>query len=600
MSHCLRYLLGDILSLLETLPGTYGENGKLIPFHRRDFCFERVDPNGEKRTVFDEKIFSKIVRGDMGFYTGHFGRRDRGDAILFCQHLCDVMWEKQFYCGNDRDILSHLFQVEFAKLLPTVWSVRDVDQNLIRNCLDYPFIDLPDIKTEQLKRIRKGLELFLLYSIPPKERYKELTGIIDPERTQYLQRLRDKYRHHMDCRGQNNYNAYANLWFGVDSLPGKSGAKRKWSMTEAGTLRAQRFADRMIRRYPDKEDLIAAAEMELAGAKQRTDEYNLRDLHLSLYLLTDSDGMEHEVKLKYEELIAGRKESRLMADRFKRIITGRPAITIPEDIMEFLADDWELYIQQMVTESIRSGYAPISHPKLHIHSIEKQTIPGDEDAYHYNYTIGSIDFFRHLIFRRFLLGDSMFDGLRKKNPARMEELVMKYSRARFLLNEDSKVDPFYLMAGCGVWVISSDGYILISRRGNIQEKPGQLGYSAAGSAEYLSHCLDEDINALEADPFCTIQRELYEECGLLVPLEQLELISFGIDYERFLQQFSFCYFTEHTAKQLLNMARRSTSSHEQKMIALPFARDVVVDLVRQYAMEPGAIVSLFNIAESYL
>ena len=81
-----------------------------------------------------------------------------------------------------------------------------------------------------------------------------------------------------------------------------------------------------------------------------------------------------------------------------------------------------------------------------------------------------------------------------------------------------------------------------SNKGNVLEKPLDIGNSAAGSCEFSSR-LDEEasIEKLEANPFITGARELYEECFIKISPEDLYLVSFGIDYDRYLEHFSFHY-----------------------------------------------------------
>jgi hypothetical protein len=80
-------------------------------------------------------------------------------------------------------------------------------------------------------------------------------------------------------------------------------------------------------------------------------------------------------------------------------------------------------------------------------------------------------------------------------------------------------------------------------------------------------------------------------------VEKLQLISFGIDFERYLQQFSFYHRSDLTADQLLERSKHSVSCNEQVHFARPFTAENISRLIHEYEIEPGAVVSLILLWE---
>ena len=275
----------------------------------------------------------------------------------------------------------------------------------------------------------------------------------------------------------------------------------------------------------------------------------------------------------------------------------RVDVTAPhkDHVIKFIANNYrDLLLHVAMLSAKNSDYRPFSYRKVHINTCKKNNIiPGEEGRFEFYLELSPIEFFDHLIVRNYLNNVYAANGS-----------VLKEDREFFVRHVEmtttgfKDTGAFYMMAGCGVWVVSSDNYLLVSRRSNVLEKPVNLGYSAAGSCEYSSRLkAGSNVSEYEANPFLTARRELFEECALDIPIEKLQLISFGIDYERYLQQFSFYFHSEQTADQLLELSKHAESSNEQVLFAIPFTDKNISHLIHTYEIEPGAVVSLIRLWE---
>lgn len=175
-----------------------------------------------------------------------------------------------------------------------------------------------------------------------------------------------------------------------------------------------------------------------------------------------------------------------------------------------------------------------------------------------------------------------------------------------------------VFAGCGLFILTGDRcgsahrpMLLLEKRWRVSEKTGDLCYPSAGSCNYFTapayanpaqyRRLCENPAAFaayapllprEANPFETARRELFEELFLPVKTEELHLISFGVDEDRLLHQFSFLYEAEETAEEILQRADYASASEEGRTFAVPFSRRVLGLLLENYVFEPGASYAL--------
>jgi hypothetical protein len=124
-----------------------------------------------------------------------------------------------------------------------------------------------------------------------------------------------------------------------------------------------------------------------------------------------------------------------------------------------------------------------------------------------------------------------------------------------------------------------------------REEPQRGGAQQEGDAE--EDC--EYLKELEASPFLTATRELREELNLICRPEDLQLVSFGIDVNRNLQQFSFVLETAQTARRILKRKRFAATPREGFTFILPFERRAICDVLNNYQMESGAVYSLMRL-----
>jgi hypothetical protein len=164
--------------------------------------------------------------------------------------------------------------------------------------------------------------------------------------------------------------------------------------------------------------------------------------------------------------------------------------------------------------------------------------------------------------------------------------------------------------GCGVFVLTADTdeagndrpLLLLEKRWKVSEENDNLSYPSGGSCDFYTP-LDnvpferEDLKGLEADPFKTAARELHEELNILTRPDDLTLISFGIDVNRNLQQFSFLYESPQTAQIILERKRYAGTPREGFTFTLPFDRAVILDILNNYQIEAGAIYSLMRLMD---
>lgn len=94
-------------------------------------------------------------------------------------------------------------------------------------------------------------------------------------------------------------------------------------------------------------------------------------------------------------------------------------------------------------------------------------------------------------------------------------------------------EKLWANVGGGCWVITKDGYLVLSYRGNrVGEIPGIFSYSASGSYDYFSH------DGSTQTPQDAMAKELKEELGVLETntADAVRLIALGIDTERYLSR----------------------------------------------------------------
>lgn len=153
----------------------------------------------------------------------------------------------------------------------------------------------------------------------------------------------------------------------------------------------------------------------------------------------------------------------------------------------------------------------------------------------------------------------------------------------------------WAMCGGGVWIVTSDGYLAVSRRTyNVAEEAGKFGYSSSGSFDRYS---DDGKNQTPGLAMC---QELREELGLRnIRPEALTLINLGIDLDRYLIQFSYYLQIPETAEELMERkADYATTADEQMTFFVPLQKpDICYSLLEHCDFEPGAAYSLMRLLQ---
>ena len=156
-------------------------------------------------------------------------------------------------------------------------------------------------------------------------------------------------------------------------------------------------------------------------------------------------------------------------------------------------------------------------------------------------------------------------------------------------------EKLWANVGGGCWVITKDGYLVLSYRGNrVGEIPGIFSYSASGSYDYFSH------DGSTQTPQDAMAKELKEELGVLETntADAVRLIALGIDTEPYLNQNTYLRETPYTAQELnirkVNIASPN-AKREQVTLFAPLHRELHRDylkLLKTVRFEPGAAFSL--------
>lgn len=266
------------------------------------------------------------------------------------------------------------------------------------------------------------------------------------------------------------------------------------------------------------------------------------------------------------------------------------------DVSDMIPNFYNKY-KELEEASVKIGYPKISVDKLRLDSIKAEYDLAGGSAHRLTINFKSIDYFTALILRDYLTQEDN-DG--KLLPAGR----MLYLDTLPRRGEDVPPGLIWPLCGCGVWVITTDNMIIFSRRTTVLELPSNLGYSAAGSCEYTDRLMVRNAYkelGKEANPFITAQRETIEETNIPIDhllLTNFILVSLGVDIPRCLVQFSFMVHVDLTAKEVLGYYKAGAkSSGEQIISALPMRKDVLMFVLRNFEMEPGAVYSLIHIME---
>jgi hypothetical protein len=198
---------------------------------------------------------------------------------------------------------------------------------------------------------------------------------------------------------------------------------------------------------------------------------------------------------------------------------------------------------------------------------------------------------------------------------KIDELYARVVAASHTLGERGAIhilDNGATYTGCGTFVLTGDRdaegcdrpYLLLEKRWRVSEENDNLSYPSGGSCDLYvpddrvpQTAEWEALKELEGSPFITAARELREELNLICRPDDLQLVSFGIDVNRNLQQFSFVLETDHSAQHILDRKHFAATPREGFTFFLPFERRVICDILNNYQMESGAVYSLMRLLE---
>lgn len=354
--------------------------------------------------------------------------------------------------------------------------------------------------------------------------------------------------------------------------------------------------------------------------------YEIAREQLNKYPL-DMDYNPKDTVRDYEEVIRNNISHRILnLERFKfNVIESSEAKTEGWKKLGYSEEEFAERCRKKSDDSKKLGYSGESVEKLHLSAFHMgNRDPKVADSHNFIFEGNSIGYFEQIIYRDYLNGQdsTVVDTLNyKENVQKYVKSVRKKSTGFYegftenekLTSDDNhieEVDMFPFMSGCGVWIVSFDNYLILSMRSaGVYELPNKLGYSAAGSCDFNDNEILEarrrglsipvSNNGKEANPFFTASRELFEETGIQILPENLNLISFGLDFERYLQQFSFYAKSEHTASEILDIVKGATTNYEGKLFPIPFTKGSISTLIDNFYIEPGALVSLQNISKKH-
>lgn len=141
------------------------------------------------------------------------------------------------------------------------------------------------------------------------------------------------------------------------------------------------------------------------------------------------------------------------------------------------------------------------------------------------------------------------------------------------------------ICGVGVYVLTRDHKVLLSKHSaSVQVYGASWSYSASGTMDWNDR----------AHPFDEVARECYEEIGYELDTDHTRLFDFGLDTKKLYFQFSFFEQSPATAAEILRRApfARDYSAEMERVVAVPFELESIVERVTQGSWEPAAAASL--------
>ena len=548
---------------------------------------------------------------DRMFYSGNDVNREK-HINSFAVTLASALRKHNYCCNGDREILEHLLCDVVHDIMlndrprpsnkDSRIGLKGTEKNQVQNLVEAPFvfgIDYDGFFQSQLYETFLGLIKIavkcrnVVEDEEVRESYEDWT-------VYYAKRVKQIYKYHMDAKAKDPSTSFFFPKKPSNSDPITPTAEQ---IQKAKTIANAIFVQGDQRRNLTENCFRQAKLLPLSDWVNKQKKAAERDdIRWRWFPLPQS---QECIPIPYNEVISYDTPA-VTRGQFK-IDVDEEFICIPDDL-KILHDNREIMHLAQRRDSINVyKYKPISARKIHIASLLKSEIDSqDVTDYKWHMTIKPIDYFEQITMRSFF--QNRLKDLDVYEDADIA-LRKKYDETLFVNQMGFSNAPAHFFAGCGVWILSKDGYLMVSFRGKLFEKPGRLGYSSAGSCEYSDRLAlrgkegaTKEIAGLEleADPFKTAKRETKEECNIEIPLEELELVSFGIDFDRYLQQFSFFYRSALDADTIISLSQRAISTNEQVLFALPFNNEAITVMLTNYELEPGAIASLLNIAKKYL
>jgi hypothetical protein len=137
------------------------------------------------------------------------------------------------------------------------------------------------------------------------------------------------------------------------------------------------------------------------------------------------------------------------------------------------------------------------------------------------------------------------------------------------------------ICGVGIFVISRDGYILVTKHSDKSHVyPGRLTFSASGTMKWGVH----------PHPFAVIICKAFEEIRHQVNPAELRMIGFGLDARRLYFQFSFC---EEAVAEMAEIKKLCPSRSDPHL--LPFEIGPIMDSLMTECWEPAAEAALLTL-----
>jgi 2-polyprenyl-3-methyl-5-hydroxy-6-metoxy-1,4-benzoquinol methylase len=144
------------------------------------------------------------------------------------------------------------------------------------------------------------------------------------------------------------------------------------------------------------------------------------------------------------------------------------------------------------------------------------------------------------------------------------------------------------ICGVGVFLITADNRIIISQHSKHVLVYGNVfSFSSSGTMDW----------GVQPHPFREIIRECHEEINHNLDADDLTLFSMGIDAKKLYFQFSFFERTARTSAQILDHALqgRDFRSEMEKLHAIPFETNRIVDFIKEKQWEPSAAAGLLTL-----